>query len=92
VVDYRDPSWQAQVVALAGGRGVDAAVNAARGQAALGIEVVGTSGRFATITGDPPASRHGIRVSNFCVRADGAQLGRVAALLRDRTPMCIGAI
>jgi len=92
VVDYRDPSWQAQVVALAGGRGVGAAVNAARDQAAAAIDVVAPGGRFATITGDPPPTQRGIDVANFYVRADGAQLGRLAALLQDRTPVRIGAI
>jgi NADPH:quinone reductase-like Zn-dependent oxidoreductase len=91
VVDYRAPDWQAQVLALSSDRGVAAAVNAAPDQAESAIAVVAPGGRFATITGDPPASQRGIQVSNFYVRADGAQLARVAALLADRRPIRIGA-
>ncbi len=90
VVDYRDPDWPAQVLELSGGRGVAAAVNAARDQAGSAIAVVAPGGRFATITGDPPARQRGIQVSNFYIRADGAQLARVAALFEDRLPIRIG--
>lgn len=38
-------------------------------------------GRLATITPDPPASARGISVTAVYVRSDGAQLGRLAALL-----------
>jgi NADPH:quinone reductase-like Zn-dependent oxidoreductase len=90
VVDYRDADWQSQVLTLTAG-GVAAAVNGVRGQADSAIGVVAPGGRFATITGDPPASQRGISVSNFYVRADGAQLARVVDLLRDRVPIRIGA-
>ncbi len=87
VVDYRDPDWQARVSALTSGHGVAAAVNAARGQASAVLNVVASGGRLATLTGDPPASEREIRVSNFYIRADGEQLGRVTAMLRGRTPI-----
>ncbi len=67
-----------QVIALAGGEGVGAAVNAARGQAGEAIEVVAPGGRFATITGDPPVSQRGIQVSNFYVR--GGLAGRLCSI------------
>ncbi len=72
VVDYRDPAWPAQVRALAGGQGVAVAVNARRGQAEAALAVVAPGGRLATITGDPPASQRGVRVSSFYIRRTGS--------------------
>jgi NADPH:quinone reductase-like Zn-dependent oxidoreductase len=91
LVDDRAPDWQAQVRALAGGQGVAAAVNAARGQAAAAMAVVAPGGRFATITGDPPTSQRGIRVSSFYIRPDGQLLARVAAMLEGHSAIRIGA-
>jgi NADPH:quinone reductase-like Zn-dependent oxidoreductase len=62
VVDYHDPEWPARVRdAAPGGRGVGAAVNAARGGAAAALQAVATDGRLATITGDPPRPERGWR-------------------------------
>jgi NADPH:quinone reductase-like Zn-dependent oxidoreductase len=62
VVDYHDPEWPARVRdASPGGRGVGAAVNAARGGAAAALQAVAGDGRLATITGDPPPPERGWR-------------------------------
>jgi NADPH:quinone reductase-like Zn-dependent oxidoreductase len=82
VVDYHDPDWPARVRdATPGGRGVDAAVNAAPGGAATAIEAVADGGRLATITGDPPAAERGIAVANVYVAADGGRLTALAEAL-----------
>jgi NADPH:quinone reductase-like Zn-dependent oxidoreductase len=83
VVDYHDPAWPDEVRALAGGRGVDAAANAASGGAADAMRAVADGGRLATITSDPPAERRGIRVVNTYVRADGDQLRKLAKHFAD---------
>src|SRR5919201_873315 len=65
VLDYNDPDWPARVRdASPGGRGVGAAVNAARGGAASALQAVAEDGRLATITGDPPTPERGITVAN----------------------------
>ncbi len=83
VIDYHDKDWPEQVLAVTGGRGVAAAVNAARGGAASAIQTVADGGRLATITSSPPDGQRGIAVSNSYVRADGEQLRRLASLLGD---------
>jgi NADPH:quinone reductase-like Zn-dependent oxidoreductase len=84
VFDYHDPDWPARVrEASQGGRGVGAAVNAARGGAASAIEAVANGGRLATITGDPPGPDRGVTVSDVHVRADGARLAALVAALAD---------
>jgi len=84
VLDYHDPDWPARVRdATPGGRGVGAAVNAARGGAATALQAVTDNGRLSTITGDPPPPERGIAVANVYVEADGE---RLAALTEDLDP------
>src|SRR5207249_3747728 len=83
-LDYHDPQWPARVRdASPGGRGVGAAVNAARGGAATALQAVAGDGRLATITGDPPPPERGITVTDVYVRADGARLAGLVAALAD---------
>src|SRR5438552_4399857 len=82
VLDYHDPEWPARVRdASPGGRGVRAAVNAARGGAATAMLAVAGDGRLATITSDPPPPERGITVEDVYVRADGARLAALVATL-----------
>jgi NADPH:quinone reductase-like Zn-dependent oxidoreductase len=82
VLDYHDPDWPARVrEASPGGRGVAAAVNAARGGAATALQAVADNGHLATITGDPPLPERGITVADVYVRADGARLAELVAAL-----------
>lgn len=82
VLDYHDPEWPARVRdATTGGRGVDAAVNAAPGGAATALQTVADNGRLATITGDPPPPERGVTVVDIYVRADGVRLGALVAAL-----------
>jgi NADPH:quinone reductase-like Zn-dependent oxidoreductase len=74
VVDYHDPDWPEQILHATGGRGVDAAANAARGGAARSLRVVRDRGRLATITSDAPDPERGIGVDSFYVRPDAVQL------------------
>jgi NADPH:quinone reductase-like Zn-dependent oxidoreductase len=84
VLDYHDPDWPAHVrEAAPGGRGVDAAVNAARGGAASALQAVADGGRLATITGDPPRPKRGVTVANVYVEADGKRLAALAGALED---------
>jgi len=86
VFDYHDPGWPARVrEASHGGRGVDAAVNTARGGSGAAIEAVADGGRLGTITGDPPPPERGITVADVYVRADGERLTALAAELVDGT-------
>ena len=80
VIDYRDPMWPQQAKALAKGS-IDAVANAAPRGAAAAMTALADGGRLATITPDPPASTRGISVTAVYVRSDGAQLGRLTALL-----------
>ena len=81
VVDYHEADWPDQVLALTGGSGVTAAVNAAPGGARDAIRAVTDGGRLATITSDPPPQERAITVSNLYVRPDGGQLRELAQLL-----------
>jgi NADPH:quinone reductase-like Zn-dependent oxidoreductase len=84
VLDYHDPDWSAHArEAAPGGRGVDAAVNAARGGAASALQAVADDGRFATITGDPPTPERGITVANIYVEGNGERLAALAEALED---------
>jgi NADPH:quinone reductase-like Zn-dependent oxidoreductase len=84
VLDYQDPDWPARArEAAPGGRGVDAAVNAARGGAVSALHAVADDGRLATITGDPPTPERGVTVANIYVEADGARLAALAEALKD---------
>jgi NADPH:quinone reductase-like Zn-dependent oxidoreductase len=84
VLDYHDHDWPSQVRDQSpGGRGVTAAVNAARAGAATALQAVADNGRLATITGDPPAPVRGITVADIYVRADGARLTELVAGLVD---------
>jgi NADPH:quinone reductase-like Zn-dependent oxidoreductase len=69
--------------AAPGGRGVDAAVNAAQGGAASALHAVADDGRLATITGDPPTPERGVTVANVYVEADGDRLSALAEALND---------
>jgi NADPH:quinone reductase-like Zn-dependent oxidoreductase len=81
VIDYHEHEWPDQVLAMTGGAGVCAAVNATPGGAGDAIRAVRDGGRLATITSDPPEQERGITVSNVYVRPDGGQLGALARLL-----------
>jgi NADPH:quinone reductase-like Zn-dependent oxidoreductase len=84
VLDYHDPQWPARVRgASPGGRGVGAAVNAARGGAATALQTVAGDGRLATITGDPPPPERGVEVTDVYVRADGARLAALVETLAE---------
>jgi NADPH:quinone reductase-like Zn-dependent oxidoreductase len=84
VLDYHDPDWPARAQEAApGGRGVDAALNAARGGAASALQAVADDGRLATITGDPPTPERGVTVANVYVEADGKRLAALAEALED---------
>jgi NADPH:quinone reductase-like Zn-dependent oxidoreductase len=80
VVDSDADDWFARVRELAGGQGVDAAVNAQPSAAALAIDAVRDGGGLATLTGDPPAASRGIAIHNVYVQADGEALGELAKL------------
>ena len=80
VLDHRSPDWPGQVRELTGGRGVDAAANAAPGGAARALAAVRDGGRLATITSDPPAAERGIQVREVYVAPDGARLARLGEL------------
>src|ERR671935_468418 len=84
VLDYHDHHWPTHVRDESpGGRGVGAAVNAARAGAATALQAVAGNGRLATITRDPPPPRRGITVADVYVRADGARLADLVAALAD---------
>jgi len=83
VIDYHDQDWPAQVRAITGNRGVDAAANAVPGAAASAIEAVADGGRLATITSDPPGEQRGITVSSIYVRPDGTRLRELATRFAD---------
>lgn len=93
VLDYHDPDWPARVrEAALGGRGVDAAVNAARGGAASALLAVADGGRLATITGDPPTSERGVTVADVYLEADGKRLSALAeALGNELLSLNVGA-
>jgi NADPH:quinone reductase-like Zn-dependent oxidoreductase len=84
VLDYHDHDWPTHVRNESpGGRGVGAAVNAARAGAATALRAVADNGRLATITGDPPPPVRGITVADVYVRADGARLTELVGGLAD---------
>jgi NADPH:quinone reductase-like Zn-dependent oxidoreductase len=84
VLDYHDANWPRAVRELTEAAGVSAAVNAARGGEAATLSAVTDGGRFATITGAPPAPERGVSIANVYVRADGEQLRQLAGLLAQR--------
>jgi hypothetical protein len=47
------------------------------------LRAVAGGGRLATITGDPPPTERGITVSDVYVRADGARLAALVAVLAE---------
>src|SRR4051794_144097 len=83
VVDYHDPEWTSLASDAAGSSGIRAAANAAGGGEADALSTLVDGGRLATITGAPPREERGISVTNVIVRADGDQLGRLAASLAE---------
>ena len=87
VLDYHDPDWPDRVRdASPGGRGVGAAVNAARGGAATALQTVAAGGRLATITGDPPPPTTSRRPNVPGGRS--RQVQRVVGLTRHRGGRC----
>jgi NADPH:quinone reductase-like Zn-dependent oxidoreductase len=84
VLDYHDPDWPARAREESpGARGVGAAVNTARGGAAMALQAVADDGRLATITGDPPPGERGVTVADVYLRADGERLAALVAALAD---------
>lgn len=83
IIDYHEEDWPDHILAITGGSGVSAAVNAAPGGAKDAIRAVTDGGRLATITSDPPAVERGITVSSVYVRPDGSQLRNLSQLLAD---------
>jgi NADPH:quinone reductase-like Zn-dependent oxidoreductase len=83
LLDYHDQSWPEEAKGIAGGAGVDAAVNSVPRGATVAIAAVRDGGCLATITSDPPDAQRGIAVSTVSVRPDGAALERLAELLAD---------
>jgi NADPH:quinone reductase-like Zn-dependent oxidoreductase len=84
VVDYHVSDWPDRIrEATPGGRGVDAAMNAAPNGAATAIRAVADGGRLATITGDPPAAERDISVASLYVEGNGPRLQALAAGLED---------
>ena len=81
VIDYHEPDWPEQVLAVTGGSGVAAAVNAAPGGAGDAMRAVRDGGRLATITSDQPEQDRGIAVSSVYVTPDGGQLDGLGRLL-----------
>jgi NADPH:quinone reductase-like Zn-dependent oxidoreductase len=81
VIDYHEQDWPERVLAVTGGSGVAAAVNAAPGGAGDAIRAVRDGGRLATITSDPPEHDRGITVSSVYVTPDGGLLDRLGRLL-----------
>jgi NADPH:quinone reductase-like Zn-dependent oxidoreductase len=79
----RASTWPQSARRLAGGS-FPAVVNAVRGATASVLPLVADNGRLATITGDPPPSERGIRISNVYVKPDGAALERLAADFANR--------
>ena len=80
-VDYHDADWPRRILVATGGRGLDAAANAARGGVAAALRPVRDGGRLATITSDPPEPERGIDISSVYVRPDAAQLERAVQAL-----------
>jgi NADPH:quinone reductase-like Zn-dependent oxidoreductase len=92
VVDYHEATWPEQIVQATGGRGVDAAANAAQGGAMNALRAVRDGGRLATITSDPPPRERGIVVVSFYVRPDAAQLDAATrALAAGQLEFSVGA-
>jgi NADPH:quinone reductase-like Zn-dependent oxidoreductase len=85
VLDRRSPDWPGQVRELTGGRGVDLAANAARGDAARALGAVKDGGKLVTITSDPPEADRGIEVRQVYVAPDGPRLARLGELLASGT-------
>jgi NADPH:quinone reductase-like Zn-dependent oxidoreductase len=94
VLDYHDPVWPSRArEASPEGLGVAAAVNAARGAAAVALKAVRDDGSLATITGDPPPPERGVAVADVYVRADGARLaGLVTALADGELSLRVGTV
>ncbi len=80
-VDYHDADWPEQVLVATGGRGVDAAANAARTGAIRALQAVHDGGRLATITSDPPEPERGVGISSVYVRPNAGQLDQAVQAL-----------
>jgi NADPH:quinone reductase-like Zn-dependent oxidoreductase len=92
VLDYHDREWPSRASDAAGPSGIRAAANAAPGGEADALRALTDDGRFATITGAPPASERGISVADVYVRPDGDELRRLArALAEGKLHVDIGA-
>jgi NADPH:quinone reductase-like Zn-dependent oxidoreductase len=91
-VDYHDTDWPKQIRVATGGRGVDAAANAARGGASSTLQAVREGGRLATITSDPPEPEREIGISSVYVRPNAGQLDQaIQALGGGRLEFKLGA-
>ena len=78
VLDYHQPDWPEQVLALTGG--VDGAANAARSGSVEAVRAVRDGGRLATITADLPAAQRDITMAAVQVVPDGRRLGGLVQL------------
>lgn len=92
VLDYHDERWPEAALELTDGAGVTAAVNAVHGGESKALSTVADGGRFATLTGAPPAADRGISIADVYVRPDGEQLRQLAGPLAQRKlEVAIGA-
>jgi NADPH:quinone reductase-like Zn-dependent oxidoreductase len=85
VLDYHDPDWPKRAMDTAGAAGIRAVANAAADGEAAALSALADGGRFATITGAPPAAERGISVADVYVRPDGDQLRLLATALAEGT-------
>ena len=93
VFDYHGADWPETIKEATGGRGVDAAANAANAGAATALRAVADGGRLATITSDPPEPERGTAVESLYVRPDATQLERATeALGAGQLAFTLGAI
>jgi NADPH:quinone reductase-like Zn-dependent oxidoreductase len=81
VLDYHDETWPQEVRALTDGAGAPAALNAAPKGEPQALAATADGGRFATITGAPPAAERGVSIADVYVRSNGKQLGELAHVL-----------
>jgi NADPH:quinone reductase-like Zn-dependent oxidoreductase len=81
VLDYHDEAWPQELRALTQNAGTPAALNAAAMGEPQALAATADGGRFATITGAPPAAERGVSIADVYVRADAVQLGELARML-----------
>jgi NADPH:quinone reductase-like Zn-dependent oxidoreductase len=81
VYDYHNPDWVQAVLDVTQRAGVAAAINATPGGESKALSTVADRGRFATITGGPPAPERGVSIADIYVHADGDVLRELSRLL-----------